>query len=374
MTRSAEPVQQKNETSPSVDLVSPAFVSKRQQIWFLALLVCILILPQVITWSGTVSRRNSYEIMPENQGAYSFVMKEVFDNTEDIDILFLGSSILFNGVDTPQVQKELSLKLGRPARVVTFGHYFNSIDILHMQVRDLLERKRVRLVVMSIPRMPYNDGPSTTAHRFFRYSDDKETFDELPFKYQAVLYSSAILRTPKDLLTLVRPNGSTPSDFAQDLGADKSALGMGRDPLTFERYAPASPQIKYSDLIYSDDSREKFRFTGDPIPFYQNVHFDKLIDQLRQHHTSVMMLNIPQYSERHSDKIVERDDWAKRFQMDIPLVGVPPATLFAGLNEEEIEKLHFDEEHLNLNGNEFFTRTVLPAILMVYETHASKTF
>ena len=374
MTRSAEPVQQKNETSPSVDLVSPAFVSKRQQIWFLALLVCILILPQVITWSGTVSRRNSYEIMPENQGAYSFVMKEVFDNTEDIDILFLGSSILFNGVDTPQVQKELSLKLGRPARVVTFGHYFNSIDILHMQVRDLLERKRVRLVVMSIPRMPYNDGPSTTAHRFFRYSDDKETFDELPFKYQAVLYSSAILRTPQDLLTLVRPNGSTPSDFAQDLGADKSALGMGRDPLTFERYAPASPQIKYSDLIYSDDSREKFRFTGDPIPFYQNVHFDKLIDQLRQHHTSVMMLNIPQYSERHSDKIVERDDWAKRFQMDIPLVGVPPATLFAGLNEEEIEKLHFDEEHLNLNGNEFFTRTVLPAILMVYETHASKTF
>ena len=374
MTRSAEPVQQKNETSPSVDLVPPAFVSKRQQIWFLALLVCILILPQVITWSGTVSRRNSYEIMPENQGAYSFVMKEVFDNTEDIDILFLGSSILFNGVDTPQVQKELSLKLGRPARVVTFGHYFNSIDILHMQVRDLLERKRVRLVVMSIPRMPYNDGPSTTAHRFFRYSDDKETFDELPFKYQAVLYSSAILRTPQDLLTLVRPNGSTPSDFAQDLGADKSALGMGRDPLTFERYAPASPQIKYSDLIYSDDSREKFRFTGDPIPFYQNVHFDKLIDQLRQHHTSVMMLNIPQYSERHSDKIVERDDWAKRFQMDIPLVGVPPATLFAGLNEEEIEKLHFDEEHLNLNGNEFFTRTVLPAILMVYETHASKTF
>jgi hypothetical protein len=374
MTRSAEPVQQKNETSPSVDLVSPAFVSKRQQIWFLALLVCILILPQVITWSGTVSRRNSYEIMPENQGAYSFVMKEVFDNTEDIDILFLGSSILFNGVDTPQVQKELSLKLGRPARVVTFGHYFNSIDILHMQVRDLLERKRVRLVVMSIPRMPYNDGPSTTAHRFFRYSDDKETFDELPFKYQAVLYSSAILRTPQDLLTLVRPNGSTPSDFAQDLGADKSALGMGRDPLTFERYAPASPQINYSDLIYSDDSREKFRFTGDPIPFYQNVHFDKLIDQLRQHHTSVMMLNIPQYSERHSDKIVERDDWAKRFQMDIPLVGVPPATLFAGLNEEEIEKLHFDEEHLNLNGNEFFTRTVLPAILMVYETHASKTF
>jgi hypothetical protein len=374
MTRSAEPVQQKNETSPSVDLVSPAFVSKRQQIWFLALLVCILILPQVITWSGTVSRRNSYEIMPENQGAYSFVMKEVFDNTEDIDILFLGSSILFNGVDTPQVQKELSLKLGRPARVVTFGHYFNSIDILHMQVRDLLERKRVRLVVMSIPRMPYNDGPSTTAHRFFRYSDDKETFDELPFKYQAVLYSSAILRTPQDLLTLVRPNGSTPSDFAQDLGADKSALGMGRDPLTFERYAPASPQINYSDLIYSGSTREKFRFTGEPIPFYQNVHLDKLIDQLRQHHTSVMMLNIPQYSERHSDKIVERDDWAKRFQMDIPLVGVPPATLFAGLNEEEIEKLHFDEEHLNLNGNEFFTRTVLPAILMVYETHASKTF
>ncbi|NJM53664.1 MAG: hypothetical protein HC846_09915 [Blastocatellia bacterium] len=77
-------------------------------------------------------------------GEYSFIKEEIFNKNEDIDILFLGGSIIWNAIDTPYVQKALSEKLGRPAKVVTFGFYFSSFDIPYTLVRDLLEKRRVK--------------------------------------------------------------------------------------------------------------------------------------------------------------------------------------------------------------------------------------
>lgn len=360
-------------TKHDEELLRPAFATNAQTVCFLALVVSLLILPWIISKSGLISRRNSYEIMPENQGAFSFVKNEIFDNKEDIDILFVGSSVLFAGIDTPQVEKELSKKLGRATRVRTFGHYFNSIDITYAQIRDLLERKRVRLIVLSIPRMPYTEGPSPITFRFIRYSDDKELFDGLPLKSKISLYACGVLRSPRDLLTMIRPNLSKPSPFAKNLGADKEDWGRGRDPRKFKRFTPTSPSIPSANLIYSPENQDKFEFTNDEITYHQNYYLEKLIELLRDNQVPVMMINIPQYTERRSPKVVERKDWSKSFGSDIPLVGVQPTVLFAGLGEEEIEKLFYDEIHFNTNGNEFYTRTVLPAILEVYEKYATKT-
>lgn len=354
------------------EILQPAFDSNLQAFLFLALIIIILVLPVIITKSGLITRRNSYEIMPENQGAYSFVMREIFDNKEDIDILFAGSSVTFGGIDTPQVQKDLSNKLGRPARVMTFGHYFNSMDVTYTQIRDLLERKRVRLIVLSIPRLPYTDGPSAIAYRFVRYNDDKELFDNLSLKSKISLYACGVLRTPRDLMTIIRPNLQRPSPFAKDLGADKRDDGMGRKPEKFKRFTPTSPSVPVANLIYSPESKDRVEFINDDITYHQNYYLEKLIELLKRNKVPVMIINIPQHTEIHSPRVIERKDWSKSFGMDTPLVGVQPSVLFAGLSEEEIELLFFDDIHFNTNGNEFYTRTVLPAILEVYDKHATK--
>lgn len=365
----------KNPTTKQRDeLVRPAFASNAQAFGFLALVVFALVLPALISASGLISRRNAYEIMPENQGAYSFVKSEVFDNKEDIDILFVGSSVIWNAVDTPQVQAKLSEKLGRPARVATFGHYFNSIDISYMQIRDLLARKRVRMVVLSIPRMSFTEGPSTTAYKFIQYGDDREIFDGLPLKDKIALYACSVLRSPHDLLTLTRANKAKKSPYADNLGADKQEMGMGRNPDRFEEFNPPAPSVPVSKLLYSPDNQEPFQFTNDGISSYQNYYLKKLVEKLKQSGVSLMILNVPQYSERQNSKIIERKDWSKHFGMSIPLVGIAPTVLYAGLSEDEVEKLHYDDEHLNKNGSEYFTRTALPAILEVYEKNAAKNY
>jgi hypothetical protein len=352
----------------------PAFSSPAQIISFILLIVFAILLPIFIAATGKITRRNSYEIMPEQHGAYSFVKTEIFDNGEDIDILFVGSSIQWNAIDTPQVQRALSDAAGRLARVVSFGFNFNGIDIPYVQLRDVIERKRVRMVVFSVPRLPFNDGPNATGYEFLRYGEYADTTGDLPFKYKTALFAANVLRSPHDLLTLLRGNKSKPSKYAADLGANQEVLGMGRKPEKFVGFLPPSPVVRTSRLLFSDATRNQFEFTNETLPPYQDHYMNELVELLHRNRIPLAMINVPQYNERLSPRVIERFDWAATFNSDIPLIGIAPTTLFAGLTPAEVELLHCDQYHLNKNGNEFFTRTVLPAILEVYEKHATKSY
>jgi hypothetical protein len=356
------------------EILSPAFDNNAQAFCFLALIVFALALPFLITKSGLISRRDSYDLMPENQGAFSFVKNEIFDNREDIDLLFLGSSIIFADIDTPKVQRELSAALGRPARVVTFGHYFNSADIPYMQMRDLLARKRVRMVIFSVPREAFTEGPSPTVYRFMRYGDDREMFDRLPLGSKISLYACSVLRAPRDVLTVIRPNQTKPSPFAEYLGADKSKFAWGRAPEKFEKFSPPAPSLPASKMLFKTADDERLQVTNEEVTAHQFYYLKGLVELLQRSETPFAMINLPMYSERRSPKIIERKDWSKVFGREIPLIGVQPSVLFQGLSDEEIEKLFYDDDHLNANGNEFFTRAIMPAILEIYEKNAAKNF
>jgi hypothetical protein len=350
------------------EIVRPAFDTAWQMFAFLSLVALTLGLPVLLAFSGKITRRSSYEIMPENQGAFSFVRNEIFDNSEPIDLLFVGSSVTFGGIDAPQVERALSEKIGRPARVMTFGHYFNSLDIVYMQVRDLLERKKVRMIFLSVPRLPYPEGPSPIAYRFMRYNEAPEVFGALPIQSRLSIYACSVLRSPRDVLSLIRPNlGKNPSPFAKNLGADKADWGAMRAPLKFVRYAPPAPFVRIEDLIYSRETADRFLFSGEDIPLHQKIYLEKLVELLRREKVPFAMINIPQNTERLSTKIIERRNWSEEFGAEIPIIGIPPAELFAGLSEKEIDLMYYDDMHFNTNGNEFYTKTILPAVLEVYE-------
>ena len=48
------------------------------------------------------------------------------------------------------------------------------------------------------------------------------------------------------------------------------------------------------------------------------------------------------------------------------LMGVPPATLLAGISDEDVFKLFYNNAHLNKTGQEYFTRAITPALLQSY--------
>ncbi|HEX6127005.1 MAG TPA: hypothetical protein VFZ23_16650 [Pyrinomonadaceae bacterium] len=356
------------------EALQPAFKTNVGAVWFLVLVFFALVLPKIITSTELISRRHSYEMLPEKLGGYSFMTDEVFNKKEELDILFIGSSIIWNGVDTPQVQQALSDHLGRQARTVTFGYSFNSFDISYSLLRDLLERRRVRLVVLSIPRLTYPEGPSATAFKFLRYDENPEIVAGLPLEGKISLYACSVLRSPRDLLTIARPNSPVESPYADTFGAFKREEGVGANPLTFERFAPQAPRLPATDLIYSDSTKDLFKFSNTRIPAHQDYYLERVVELLRENGVPFAILNVPQYSERRHDKVIELENWQERFGADIPLMGISPTTLFAGLSDKEVEKLHSDHEHFNLNGCEFYTDAILPAILEVYSNHAKKSF
>lgn len=351
----------------------PAFSTGASALGFLVLMIILLLLPKFISVTGLVSREDSYRIMPDHQGPYSFIRQEIFDNDEDIDILFLGSSVTWNAIETPYVQEQLSRSLGRKARVVTFGFNFSSIDVPYAALRDLLAHKNVRMVVFSIPRDPEAgwNGPSNPACRFLRYDDYTDIGEDLPLRSLAIMYGCSILRSPQDLLTIVRQGSENRSPYSETLGWDRELAGLMYDPDAFVRFTPKPPSVVPEDIIYTSDRRDQFTFLGTEIDHHQDRYLSGMVELLRSKGIPLVMLNIPQIAERSSGKAVEYQNWVQRFGGNVELIGIPPSTLFAGLTENEIERLYYEPDHFNLNGSELFTRTVLPAILKIYEKQAT---
>jgi hypothetical protein len=347
----------------------PAFKSTAHLTAFLALVLLCLSLPVLLNKSGRLTPRDSYEIMPENHGPYTFVESEIFDTKGDIDILFLGNSLIWAGIDTPLVEQELAKKLNRKVRVVSFGSSWAGLDIPYTQLRDLLERKKVGLVILSIPRINFEDGPPPPAFRFLRNDAYPDITSELGLKYRISTYAGNVLRSPHDLLTLVRRNRSQPSDYTKSFGALMSEQGWIPTGDQFTVFVPDSPVIPSTELVYSSDTRDNFQFTGVNLPPYHQFYLIKIVELLKRYRSPLAMINIPQYSEHSSQKVLEENFWPAILGCDVPLIGVPPAALYGGLNEDQIRKLHYNE-HMNKNGSEFFTRTVMPAILETYVKYA----
>ncbi len=106
--------------------------------------------------------------------------------------------------------------------------------------------------------------------------------------------------------------------------------------------------------------------TGPKLDPYE-LHFAKLIVQLlREHHCRVVLMHLPNDSEFGAETLNERGDWSSTLGLDVPILGVPSAVLFAGDTRAEFQHYFYDQ-HLNANGQALFTTLITPAILKVYD-------
>jgi hypothetical protein len=121
-------------------------------------------------------------------------------------------------------------------------------------------------------------------------------------------------------------------------------------------------------MIFSGSTGAAYSFFDEPLPPYQ-THFAKLIGALlAEHGVPAVVLHIPQAHEATVDVVEERLDWLELSGASGPMIGVPPARLFAGFDEEEVKRF-FVSDHLNENGTIYFTRAVAPALLQAFADH-----
>lgn len=363
----------------------PAFASTKSAAAFALLLLLLLLSPVLAGKKFLPPREEAYSRQGWGSGPYPWIQSQIFQETNVIDIAFIGSSHMFNDLDTPYVQAQLSERLGRPAVVRTIAWGGAGFDGLYFIARDLLAHRQVRLLVF----YDENPGPGSRHNQtpaWFRFGEDAALLAGLDAHNQGLFYFAAVIGMPRNLLSCVRPNlpaplftdkknywetvGAGPNPVTQ-LGALMYHKGFAPNPLAtsapFETYVPATAATSADAVVFSPATKNDFEFSAAPLPGWQ-VHFAQQLAKLfREHNVQPVMLQLPVLAEVRVPLVPERADWPQIFGDDVKLLGIPPAKLFGGLADAEVLKLYGDPVHFNQNGQEYFTRLITPALLQIYE-------
>jgi hypothetical protein len=349
--------------------MAPAFTSLRQATGFLLLLAAFLLLPLLTARMGLFTRAAAYASMPESAGPFSYIHQQVFEEKSELDIAFIGSSAMLYGIDTPYVQKALSDRLGHPASVTTLGSYWPGQDRTYLVLRDLLQHRKVKMVVLNIMFEDFDekfDAPYNWAYRFYPMDNDGAMFQGLQFHSQAALYADTSLGIPRHFLSLVRANLLEEPPLAKTCGSKKQRIGFNGSEATFIPFTPPALHLEPAALIYSPATAKNFHFSGKELTPFQK-HFTQQVGRLaRENGVHLVILDIPRNGHDRASKVEAFTDWTKVLTPSTDLVGVPTEQLFEGLKDEDGQKLFFDKAHLNANGSPFFTQTITPALLEIY--------
>jgi len=364
----------------------PAFTSIRQATAFGLLMLAVLLSPVLAGKVFLPSREQAYSTQGWGNGPYPWVQNQIFQETNAIDIAFMGSSHILHAIDTPYVQAQLTKKLGRPAVVRTIAWGGAGYDALYLIAQDLMVHRQVKMLVFYDENnaLGFRNSAATT---WFRFGENAPVLLELPLCDQSFFYLASIVGMPRNLLALARSNLPAPlvsnppnyweSHYHSDsvvklLGATRSELGFNYDTASdnftmFKPFVPKTGVTPAAAEIYSSSDKKDFAFGNTVLPRWQE-HFARALGELaRTNNTKLVLLNIPVFADVHETSLQERTYWPDIFGQDLSIVGIPPAKLFDGLTEEELHWLFTNNFHFNKNGMQYFTPLVTPALLQVFE-------
>jgi hypothetical protein len=360
--------------------MQPAFSSTRQAAMFGLLLLALLFLPVVMRKSLLPPRREIYSSLPWGVGAFPYLGEQIFDEKEDIDIAFMGSSRIWWGIDTPQVQKALSEKLGRKAVVRTLAWDSPGFDPMYFIMKDLLEHRKVRVIVFSDCSMGGGNAAHPRAPAWFRFSENAEDLTGISSRSKLSFYTSAVLGMPRNLLGLLRTNlPPIQSDEISWTGFEhipNPSLRMGSLALRmrldkpFTDYTPQTSASPSDVCMYSEATKPEFRFLENAISPMQAAFVSKIGALAREHNVKLVYVHLPESTEMKSPLIQESAFWPGLVGSNLTMMGIAPSKLFNGLADEDVLKLFYNYEHFNQNGQIYFTSVMTPRLVQVYEDQA----
>jgi hypothetical protein len=364
----------------------PAFSSGRQAIGFASLLAALLALPGLTAMIGvTTDRRDDYSDIPARAQPLRWAQFQIFAEHGDVDLAFVGASQMMFGVNTPYVQAQLSNRIGRPANVLTLGWTNYGYDVQYYLVRDLLNHRRVRTIVICdeynrFPDRPYPDYPGIALLYLFHWNDEPESLVGLSWFAKLRLYAVAVLNTPRHLTKLLHhdvvftidsrgpdlmPSNFRGGDLVAQLGSVRSRLSHKSEP-NFTSLRTKVTSREGDAVVFPIRGGNLFAFNGPTTPPYERHFARRLAELCRARGVQLIVLHLPTSVESRSTYVPERERPEGVYGMPLPVLGIPGVRLFAGVSTAELPNYYVDEMHLNENGQVLFTSAITPALLLIY--------
>jgi hypothetical protein len=347
--------------APYPEPIRPAFGSRQAAAIYCLVLGTLLAAPLLLHALGIPRPREGYREMPLPAGDFAFIERQIFDVTDALDVVFIGSSHVRAGIDTPYFRQQLSEFLDRPARVVTLGFNWGGEELIYVMLRDLLARRKVGTVVLGLDFVSWSvrDEPHPLAFHILDPVGDPSILRGLDLRQSLGIYAGALLGSPRHLLGLLRAD--TPGDPPTEVTLGYAKL-FGDSSLSAENLAPKM-QPDPDWLVYGPRTRRAFHFSTEPVFSYQ-THFVLLeADLLRKYGVRTIILALPVRRFAHDTWVREAADWPRLMHLaDARMIGARPTLLFEGLTDADIDGLFRDEGHFNARGARYFTRFVAPTL------------
>ena len=99
----------------------PAFSSTKQAAAFAGLLLALLLSPVLVGKNLLPPREQAYAVPGWSNGPYPWIRNQIFEETNDIDIAIIGSSHIWNAINTPYVP----IRFRFPLSAFRFGYFGN---------------------------------------------------------------------------------------------------------------------------------------------------------------------------------------------------------------------------------------------------------
>jgi len=363
--------------------VQPPVPTAANKLTFLLGTGLLLALPALM---GARSDSEYLLAIPRNWAPAEHVYLETA-KSRDIDVLFLGSSLLEADIDAGQVKTALSKQLGRPAEVEALLTWGYSLLVPYEYLKEVLRHRQVKLAV--IAHFGSEAGPPTghegISHYLWNHVEDAHVFASEPLDVRASFYAFAVLGTPRRLLGNLRPNarmGLTGEQLAkmeernETLGVLLRSEGFsdsqgGAAPhAPFVEYEPRPITVDPQSTFYcGPGSNQVFRETVPP-PRPDLDLVEAILTLARERGTRVVFLDLPGLttSTQHLDETIDIVTLpSDLYRQGLSRIGIPNAVLYKDLALDDIQRLYSDRRHYNRNGARYYTRIVTPALVTAHQ-------
>lgn len=269
-----------------------------RRFWKISLIIMLMIL------SGYSSGVSS--IFDNVSNYLSF---EIYRNSQPIDLLIVGDSAVWTGIDARVVEDELSKLLQRPATVVLVGGNWQGERESAYLLQDFLQRRKVKMVIFSIA-------------------------------------------SPEGVLPKLVPNQSL-SEYMQHRGSLLlNASGVVKDE---------SPLFESGSWIYRWDSKSGYELNGVLNNSKSLRYLKRAFELTRTYNYKIAFLKMPQFCSGEAAKVSLPHELS---DLKVPVLGIPIERLYpkpADPNDYFVDCLH-----ANSRGAKYFSKAISPLLARLF--------
>lgn len=345
-----------------------AFTSRFDLVVFFCLLLFILIFP-LMGFLGFPKKTLLYK-SSSDWALQSGINYYINENHDDIDVLILGFSSIWVGVDASLLEERLSETLGRKSKVIMLATNHPGEGILRTFYEDVVRNRKVKLVLVATPSRS-SEAPHPYVSHILQIPQNLFMFENSTFKNQVKYYSLMMLRSFQRLLLL--PRQVTLQTHEMDLSHNGSYLRpvLWGGKIKYKEEPTTRLNIHSKSQILPAYKKTSFLLKNE-ISQFQTNHLIELRNRSLEMGSGFGFVYVPLYDERTEPSIVMRVDMRKFGVSQPPIFGVSNEALFAGQSDEQIQTFFYNQNHMNSHAAVQFTGLIAGEISEYFNEHIEK--